>query len=162
MRLFFTTLFFVSLTVSGYTTAAKHAATGIRITGKLVSPPPCKVNNNEEILVDFQRVHIRTLEKADIRQDVEIPFVCEQEGDNFQYYLKIDGPRSLFNNKLIKTNQPNLAFYTELAGNRLDYGKPHLVNSRNLTLTMVLTKNPDGALTQGSFSGTGTVTMEYF
>ncbi|SYL11176.1 Uncharacterised protein [Klebsiella pneumoniae] len=62
----------------------------------------------------------------------------------------------------MKTNQNNLGFNIELAGVRLNLGKAQLVNSHHLTLTIVLTKNPDGEVTPGSFSGTGTVTMEYF
>ncbi|EPL3704332.1 fimbrial protein [Morganella morganii] len=148
--------------VSGYAFAALHSSADIRISGKLVPPPPCKINNNEEILVDFQRIQIKTLEKSDIRRDVDIPFVCEQDSENFKYFLTVDGPRAQFNNKLVKTNQNNLGFTAELAGVRLDLGKAQLVNSHHLTLTIVLTKNPDGEVTPGSFSGTGTVTMEYF
>lgn len=142
-------------------TGVAHSSANIRITGRL-QPPPCKVNNNEEILVDFQRIQIKTLEKSDIRKDVDIPFVCEQDSENFKYFLTVDGPRAQFNNKLVKTNQNNLGFTAELAGVRLDLGKAQLVNSHHLTLTIVLTKNPNGEVTPGSFSGTGTVTMEYF
>ncbi|WP_348535130.1 fimbrial protein [Morganella morganii] len=148
--------------ISGYAFAALHSSADIRISGKLVPPPPCKINNNEEILVDFQRIQIKTLEKSDVRKDVDIPFVCEQDSENFKYFLTVDGPRAQFNNKLVKTNQNNLGFTAELAGVRLDLGKAQLVNSHHLTLTIVLTKNPDGEVTPGSFSGTGTVTMEYF
>ncbi|HCD1109918.1 MAG: hypothetical protein ACRCSA_10525 [Morganella morganii] len=62
----------------------------------------------------------------------------------------------------MKTNQNNVGFNIELAGVKLDLGKAQLVSSRHLTLTIVLTKNPNGDVTPGSFSGTGTVTMEYF
>ncbi|HHN8348768.1 fimbrial protein [Morganella morganii] len=158
---FFTTMLLLTC-VSGYAFAALHSSADIRISGKLVPPPPCKINNNEEILVDFQRIQIKTLEKSDIRRDVDIPFVCEQDSENFKYFLTVDGPRAQFNNKLVKTNQNNLGFTAELAGVRLDLGKAQLVNSHHLTLTIVLTKNPDGEVTPGSFSGTGTVTMEYF
>ncbi|WP_413492616.1 fimbrial protein [Morganella psychrotolerans] len=161
MKLFSAALLLACITVPVYAGAA-HSSADIIITGKLVPPPPCKVNNNEEILVDFQRVQIKSLEKADTRRDVDIPFVCEQEGTDFKYYLTVDGPRAQFNNKLIKTNLSNLAFNIELAGTKLDLGKAQLVNSRHLTLTMVLTKNPNGELSPGHFSGTGTVTMEYF
>ncbi|MEY1637521.1 fimbrial protein [Morganella morganii] len=143
-------------------TGVAHSSANIRITGRLQPPPPCKVNNNEEILVDFQRIQIKTLEKSDIRKDVDIPFVCEQDSENFKYFLTVDGPRAQFNNKLVKTNQNNLGFTAELAGVRLDLGKAHPVNSHHLTLTIVLTKNPAGDVTPGAFSGTGTVTMEYF
>lgn len=162
MRFFTTALLLTTLTAPGYTFAAAHSASDILISGKLVSPPPCKVNNSEEILVDFQRIQIKMLEKSDIRRDVDIPFVCDQESGNFKYYLTVDGPRAQFNNKLLKTNQNNLGFTAELAGMRLDLGKAQLVNNRHLTFTIVLTKNPDGNVTPGSFSGTGTVTMEYF
>ncbi|MGJ7255681.1 fimbrial protein [Morganella morganii] len=158
---FFTTMLLLTC-VPGYAFAALHSSADIRISGKLVPPPPCKINNNEEILVDFQRIQIKTLEKSDIRRDVDIPFVCEQDSENFKYFLTVDGPRAQFNNKLVKTNQNNLGFTAELAGVRLDLGKAQLVNSHHLTLTIVLTKNPDGEVTPGSFSGTGTVTMEYF
>ncbi|MEX9563008.1 fimbrial protein [Morganella morganii] len=158
---FFTTMLLLTC-VSGYAFAALHSSADIRISGKLVPPPPCKINNNEEILVDFQRIQIKTLEKSDVRKDVDIPFVCEQDSENFKYFLTVDGPRAQFNNKLVKTNQNNLGFTAELAGVRLDLGKAQLVNSHHLTLTIVLTKNPDGEVTPGSFSGTGTVTMEYF
>ncbi|WP_345739346.1 fimbrial protein [Morganella morganii] len=158
---FFTTMLLLTC-ISGYAFAALHSSADIRISGKLVPPPPCKINNNEEILVDFQRIQIKTLEKSDIRKDVDIPFVCEQDSENFKYFLTVDGPRSPFNNKLVKTNQNNLGFTAELAGVKLDSGKAHPVNSRHLTLTIVLTKNPAGDITPGSFSGTGTVTMEYF
>lgn len=158
---FFTTMLLLT-SVSGYAFAALHSSADIRISGKLVPPPPCKINNNEEILVDFQRIQIKTLEKSDVRKDVDIPFVCEQDSENFKYFLTVDGPRAQFNNKLVKTNQNNLGFTAELAGVRLDLGKAQLVNSHHLTLTIVLTKNPDGEVTPGSFSGTGTVTMEYF
>lgn len=158
---FFTTMLLLTC-ISGYAFAALHSSADIRISGKLVPPPPCKINNNEEILVDFQRIQIKTLEKSDVRKDVDIPFVCEQDSENFKYFLTVDGPRAQFNNKLVKTNQNNLGFTAELAGVRLDLGKAQLVNSHHLTLTIVLTKNPDGEVTPGSFSGTGTVTMEYF
>lgn len=162
MRLILTTLLLIGAATVGHTANIARNAVDIRITGKLVPPPPCKVNNDEEILVDFQRVQIKSLEKAYVRQDVDIPFVCEQESTNFKYYLTVDGPRAQFNNKLIKTSLNNLAFNIELAGTKLDLGKAQLVNSRHLTLTMVLTKNPNGELSPGHFSGTGTVTMEYF
>ncbi|EMQ4858273.1 fimbrial protein [Morganella morganii] len=158
---FFTTMLLLAC-IPGYAFAALHSSADIRISGKLVPPPPCKVNNNEEILVDFQRIQIKTLEKSDIRREVDIPFVCEQESENFKYYLTVDGPRSPFNNKLLKTNRNNLGFNVELAGVKLDLGKAQLVNNRHLTFTIVLTKNPDGNVTPGTFSGTGTVTMEYF
>lgn len=58
-------------------TGVAHSSANIRITGRLQPPQPCKVNNNEEILVDFQRIQIKMLEKSDIRKDVDIPFVCE-------------------------------------------------------------------------------------
>ena len=161
MKLLSAALILACITVPVYAGTAQNSA-DIIITGKLVPPPPCKVNNNEEILVDFQLIQIKSLEKADARRDVDIPFVCEQESTDFKYYLTVDGPRAQFNNKLIKTNQNNLAFNIELAGTKLDLGKAQLVNSRHLTLTMVLTKNPNGALSPGHFSGTGTVTMEYF
>ncbi|WP_413483022.1 fimbrial protein [Morganella psychrotolerans] len=162
MRFFVTTLLLICAATPGHTANVVRSAVDIRIIGKLVPPPPCKVNNDEEILIDFQRIQIKSLEKADARRDVDIPFVCEQEGTDFKYYLTVDGPRAQFNNKLIKTNQSNLAFNIELAGTKLDLGKAQLVNSRHLTLTVVLTKNPNGALSPGDFNGTGTVTMEYF
>ncbi|RUT64843.1 hypothetical protein CKG00_17045 (plasmid) [Morganella morganii] len=162
MRFFTTTLLLACIAIPGYAFSAAHSSADIRITGKLVPPPPCKVNNNEEILVDFQRIQIKTLEKSDIRREVEIPFICEQESDNFKYYLTVDGPRAQFNNKLLKTNRNNLGFNIELAGVKLDLGKAHPVNNRHLTFTVVLTKNPDGNVTPGTFSGSGTVTMEYF
>ena len=163
MRHLITALMLSCLALPVYAgTGVAHSSANIRITGRLQPPPPCKVNNNEEILVDFQRIQIKMPEKSDIRKDVDIPFVCEQDSENFKYFLTVDGPRAQFNNKLVKTNQNNLGFTAELAGVRLDLGKAQLVNSHHLTLTIVLTKNPDGEVTPGSFSGTGTVTMEYF
>lgn len=128
MRLILTTLLLIGAATVGHTANIARNAVDIRITGKLVPPPPCKVNNDEEILVDFQRVQIKSLEKADARRDVDIPFVCEQEGTDFKYYLTVDGPRAQFNNKLIKTNRNNLAFNIELAGTKLDLGKAQFVN----------------------------------
>ncbi|HDT3151315.1 TPA: fimbrial protein [Morganella morganii subsp. morganii] len=163
MRHLITALMLSCLALPVYAgTGVAHSSANIRITGRLQPPPPCKVNNNEEILVDFQRIQIKMPEKSDIRKDVDIPFVCEQDSENFKYFLTVDGPRAQFNNKLVKTNQNNVGFNMELAGVKLDLGKAQLVSSRHLTLTIVLTKNPNGDVTPGSFSGTGTVTMEYF
>lgn len=163
MRHLITALMLSCLALPVYAgTGVAHSSANIRITGSLQPPPPCKVNNNEEILVDFQRIQIKMLEKSDIRKDVDIPFVCEQDSENFKYFLTVDGPRAQFNNKLVKTNQNNVGFNIELAGVKLDLGKAQLVSSRHLTLTIVLTKNPNGDVTPGYFSGTGTVTMEYF
>ncbi|EGT3609557.1 hypothetical protein FAP59_08075 [Morganella morganii] len=162
MRHLITALMLSCLALPVYAgTGVAHSSANIRITGRL-QPPPCKVNNNEEILVDFQRIQIKMPEKSDIRKDVDIPFVCEQDSENFKYFLTVDGPRAQFNNKLVKTNQNNVGFNMELAGVKLDLGKAQLMSSRHLTLTIVLTKNSNGDVTPGSFSGTGTVTMEYF
>ncbi|WP_175610752.1 fimbrial protein [Escherichia coli] len=166
---FFTGVFLLLISVDSF-------GVNINIKGE-VKIPPCFINNGQNILVDFNRVDIRSLNESAISKKIEIPIQCSYyQGEP---YILINGTVMDSQVNTLKTTGVN----TEHLGVRLYQGgqvnetnllnlnkairiQSGITNKNNsqglLTLTAALWVDGKEALTPGQFSSTATIGLYYY
>ncbi|EFJ7651251.1 fimbrial protein [Escherichia coli] len=157
-------------------TSANSFGVNINIKGEVIIPP-CLINNGKDILVDFNRVDIRSLNESAIPKKIEIPIQCSYyQGEP---YIRITGTVMTSQANTLKTSGLN----TEHLGVRLYQGgqvneaslldlnkairiQSGITNKNNrqglLTLTAALWTDDKESLTAGSFSSTATIELYYY
>ena len=129
----------------------------IRVTGNVLAPPPCVINNNQEILVQFGFLKLSEFNGVDNKKILKIPLSCSDAPYNDMVF-SIEGDAAKFNKNIFSTSNPDIG--TKISFN----GKNVLPNINtsfvyadgyNINLEVELTKSsvatPDGGDLQASY-----------
>lgn len=152
-----------ALWATGILLSGSAQADNMRFYGTLIEPPPCVINGNQPIEVNFgddvmtSRVDGTSYKKMPIAYQLNCTGLF-----NNALRMQIEGIGAGFNNKLLNTNKGNLAI--ALLNNGTALGVNSWFNftyPTKPTLEAVPAKNPTGALTGGAFSATATMKIDY-
>lgn len=132
------------------------------IKGNLLTPPPCKVNDGNLIEVNFGPIATKTINGYEQKREINYQITCEQNLNNWNMFLSIDGAKSSFDNNGIKTNINDLAVKFMLGNTIMELNKKYAVNLNNPeTIWAVLVKKQNSELAPGNFVSGGTLFVEY-
>lgn len=141
---------------------AEDNKTKVIIKGNLLTPPPCKVNDGNLIEVNFGPVAIKTINGYEQKRELNYQITCEQNLNNWNMFLSIDGAKSSFDNNGLKTNINDLAVKFMLGNSIMDLNKKYAVDLNNPeTIWAVLVKKQNSELAPGNFVSGGTLFVEY-
>lgn len=141
---------------------SNHAATTINITGTVIAPLSCVINDNQTITVDFGNDLVTTrVDGSNYMKTVDYTLVCKNNTSN-AIKMKIEGSATSFNNSALQTEQADLGIELHAGG------QPLPINSwLNFTypnkplLEAVPVKRTGGALEAGAFSAAATLMVDY-
>lgn len=138
----------------------------LELKGTLVAPPPCSLNGDNTVYVDFgEKVSIRKVASGIYRQPVDLDVQCEESNLAWQMTLTYSGEPATFDTdsatvvsaqqaelgvKLYADNQPlKLDTLVRLNGNVLPQ------------LEAVLVQKPGSELSEGAFTARATLRVAY-
>ena len=131
--------------------------------GTLNAPPPCTINNGEQVDVDFgDRVGVNKVDGQNYMQMVNYRISCEQGITGLNMGLMVSGSPTGFDTAALQTNIPDLGVRL------LQNGQPFALNKRmNIdaanppVLQAVPVKKPGVELKAGAFAVTATLLADY-
>lgn len=151
--------------MAGVTPAqARDGEADMTFHGTLIEPPPCTINDGNQVEVDFgDRVGINKVDGENYRQQLNYQITCDKAlGGNWALTLSLSGSAAGFDNDALLTNKSGL-------GIRVYQGdKPFTPNSSvkiNLDnpprLDAVPIKQTGATLTEGVFEAWATLRADY-
>lgn len=148
---------FLILTVS-----ARDNEVDLKITGNILLPPPCKINQGSNVDVNFGDVLTKSIKGLEQKREINYQIECGYNNNNWDMYLSVNGIKSDFDKNGLKTNIDNLAVKFSLDHEMLELGKKYRINENTLgTLWAILIKKKNSELPSGYFFATGTLLVEY-
>ncbi|EMH4216657.1 fimbrial protein [Serratia marcescens] len=139
-----------------------QAVTTIKVTVTIVAPPPCVINNNNLIEVNFGNDVMTTrIDGSYKKQPVVYSVECKNAPNNAMK-LQIQGVSAGFDSEVLKTNKDGLGVALLRNGNRqpintwVNFTYPNLP-----TLEAVPVKQAGATLSGGEFSAGATMKVEY-
>lgn len=155
-------LFILFLFIFSFHGLAKDNEVDVLIKGNLIMAPPCKINQGEDIEVNFGSIPTKTIQGYEQKKEINYQITCEDNLNNWSLYLWIDGNKSGFDRHALKTNIDNLAVKFMKGSSIIDLAKKYTVNPNNPEkLWAVLVKQDNTELPAGSFVSNGTLYVEY-
>jgi len=142
---------------------AKNSEMRMTFHGRLMEPPPCTINNNNRVNVDFgERVGINTVDGVNNRIPLNYQITCKDSGSGWALALSLGGSVAGFDSTALQTDKAGL-------GIRIyQNDKPFTPNS---TLKISLSSLPrleavpvrqaGVALTEGAFEAWATLRADY-
>lgn len=146
-------------------TGAGHAATPINISGTVVNPPSCVVNDNKTIIVNFGNDLLTTkVDGNTYMREVDYSLSCNSNNSN-AVKMQIQGTASAFNNSALQVvNHADLGIALRVNGQPLPINSwlnfTYSQTQRPL-LQAVPIKRPGGTLQAGFFSVGATMVVAY-
>ncbi|CAI1174358.1 putative minor fimbrial subunit StfF [Serratia quinivorans] len=139
-----------------------RAATPINISGTIMAPPPCVINGEKTIMVDFgENVVISRIDGSNYLTTIKYTLECKEQTKNAMK-LMIAGTAAGFNSDLIQT------FRTDLGIALKQNGQPLRVNQwmnfnypAQPVLQAVPVKKPGADLPTGGFFAGATLKVDY-
>ncbi|HEO8924455.1 TPA: fimbrial protein [Klebsiella aerogenes] len=132
--------------------------------GILVEPPPCTINDNNLIEVDFgERVGIKKVDGVNYRQPLNYQIRCEDGGNrNWALTLTLSGGVSAFDTAALQTNKENLGIRIYLDDKPFEPGSSVNIELANPPrLEAVPVQNIGAVLTEGIFESWATLRADY-
>jgi len=143
---------------------AKNVEADMTFHGTLITPPPCTIENNKEIGVNFgNRVGINKVDGVFYRKKMAYMIICEDAGrGNWAMKLNLIGIAAEFDKEALETNKTNLGIriyqndkpFTPNSILEIDPAHPPLLEA-------VPVKNAGATLTTGPFEAWATLRADY-
>lgn len=139
-------------------------AADMNFKGTLVEPPPCTINNDQDVLVSFgDSVGVNKVDGSNYIQPVDYHLTCDitspQDGLNL---VLSTTSQSAFDTAAVQSSTPGLGIRLLVDGVAAEFGKLIPVDSSSPpVLQAVPVKAADTALTEGPFSATVTLQVVY-
>lgn len=152
------TAIFVVISISRSVQAFSTTAT-VKVK---VLAPPCIVNGNRDIPIDFgndiivSRIDSRIYERS-------IPYVLDcSAGTSKALKMQIRGGGASFDTTVLGTSKANLAIELKSNGSKMAINSWHnFTDPARPSLSAVVIKNRSGAVTGGYFTATSTLLVDY-
>ncbi|MBJ2078383.1 fimbrial protein [Serratia ureilytica] len=150
----------------GLLTGPVQAADGeadMTFHGTLIAPPPCTINDGEQIDVDFgDRVGITKVDGVNYRMPVNYQISCEQAGNGWAMSLSLNGTATGFDGEALQTDKSDLGIrvyrndvpFTPNSAVDIDPTNPPVLEA-------VPVKQAGATLTEGTFEALATLQADY-
>lgn len=143
---------------------AKDGEAEMTFRGMLIIPPPCTINDDNRIDVDFgERVGINKVDGVNYRQRLNYQITCEGAGSgNWALTLNLSGVATGFDREALLTDRENLGIrvyqndqpFTPNSTLKIDLANPP-------RLEAVPVKNAGTTLAEGTFEAWATLRADY-
>ena len=145
-----------------YGPQVQAASSTIKVTVTVIAPPPCVINNNNLIEVNFGNdVMTNRIDGSYRKQTVVYSVECTNAPDNAMK-MQIQGTGAGFDSEVLKTNMDDLGVALLYNGNRqpintwVNFTYPNMP-----TIEVVPVKLAGATLSGGAFSAGATMKVEY-
>ncbi|MGP0843280.1 fimbrial protein [Serratia sp. CY83965] len=141
---------------------AQAASTTIKVTVTIVAPPPCVINNNNLIEVNFGNDVMTTrIDGSYKKQPVVYSLECKNAPNNAMK-LQIQGTGAGFDSEVLQTNKDGLGVALLRNGSRQPINSwINFTYPTKPTLEAVPVKQAGATLRGGEFSAGATMKVEY-
>ena len=151
------------------TIAAQGDTTTVTVSGTLIEGPQCTINSGRDVTVDFgDDLITRLVDGANYKKEIDYPLTCTGSAANSGAALKVTirGNAAGFGSGLIATTKTGLGIRllsgasgntTLTPGNYVNFSG----TANKPRLWAVPVAQNSSTLTAGSFSGTGTMVIDF-
>ncbi|CAM3997284.1 fimbrial protein [Serratia silvae] len=154
-------LFGILLGLPWVAEAKVEATSTVKVSVTVTAALPCKLNDNEPIVVDFTDVMTTQVNGENYRQKVNYTLSCSANSPN-AIKLQFQGTSAWFDPKALQTNKMGLGIALLQGGKRLAINEWLAFTYPNLpVLEAVPVKAPNTTLDTGEFSTTATLKVAY-
>lgn len=141
----------------------------INLSGTLVEPPPCVVNNGEQIDIDFgERVGTSRIDGNNYKQPINYQVTCDDEATTLPWVLglKVTGAPASFDPaavqaQIVGSSSMDLGIRLLLDGQSLELNKWADISQSGGILEAVPVQSPGATLPEGQFTATATLLASY-
>ncbi|RBQ33676.1 fimbrial protein [Rahnella variigena] len=143
---------------------AKESEVDMKFHGTLIEPPPCTINDGNNVEVDFgERVGINKVDGEHYRQQLNYQITCTQVvSGNWTLMLSLNGNAADFDDEALSTNKAGL-------GIRVYQGDTPLTPNRRVKISLanqprleaVPIKQVGATLSEGAFETWATLRADY-
>lgn len=156
-------LFVLSMPVSMAEKGSSAGTQGyadIKITGSVVLPPPCAVNDDEEFIVEFGGVLIERIDGIRYQQVLPISITCEGDFKG-QLLLSLNGESALSAPSTLETSTPGLGLKIQRDGEDFALNSWVKVGQKDqFTLTAVPVTLSETLPVAGEFTASATLVLK--
>lgn len=147
-------IFFYALSV--------QAAPNMSFNGVLIAPPPCSINNGEDIAVLFGPVGVNKVDGINYLQDINYRIHCEDQDAARAVSLMVNGTTTSFDRTALQTNVAELGIKLLQNGNAVVLNQALVIDPASPPkLQAVPVKTPGSILTEQAFEVTATLQANY-
>ncbi|CAI1115144.1 Minor fimbrial protein prsF precursor [Serratia proteamaculans] len=153
----------LALWATGVLLSGNVQAENMQFFGTLIEPPPCVINGDQPIEINFgdDVMTTRVDGSAYKKMPVSYTLTCSSPATN-ALRMQIEGTAAAFSSQQLGTDKTNLGI--ALLNNGAALGVNRWFNftyPAKPVLEAVPAKNPAGALTGGAFNATATMKIDY-
>ncbi|HHR6038869.1 TPA: fimbrial protein [Providencia alcalifaciens] len=143
---------------------AKDGEADMTFHGTLIAPPPCTINDGNQIDVDFgDRVGINKVDGENYRQQLNYQITCDSaENASWALKLSLSGSAAGFDNDALMTNKSGLGirvYQNDKSFTPNSMLKINLANPPHLEAVPI--KQAGATLTEGVFEAWATLRADY-
>lgn len=152
----------LTLLATTITPVAVEASTSTITVKVTITAPPCEINNNKLIEVNFGNDVLTTRVDGNYKKrPVDYSVQCKGGASN-SVRMMIEGGGAMFENEVLLTNKTDFGIEVLNNGNRMPINRWLNFTYPNWpTLEAVPVKRPGATLTGGAFSAGATMKVEY-
>ncbi|MBH2669683.1 fimbrial protein [Serratia marcescens] len=151
---------FVSFLLSSIPLLA-HTATTVTVKVTVVAPPPCVINGNRTIEVDFDEVMIAQIDGKNYRMPVNYSLSCSGQSKNAMK-LQVQGTGAAFDTTALKTNKTGLGIQLQQGSSKLALNSwLNFTYPNTPELWAVPVKQSGVTLSVGEFTAGATMKLDY-
>lgn len=139
------------------------AADNMLFRGTLIEPPPCTINDDGMVDVDFgERVGINKVNGVNYRKPVDYRITCESGATGLDMTLTLSGTHTGYDDAAVQTDMADLGIKVLQNGTPFTLNTPLSIDPQNPpVLEAVPVKTPGATLPEGAFVATATLKAEY-
>ncbi|OAT33508.1 MrfF family protein [Buttiauxella ferragutiae ATCC 51602] len=139
------------------------AADNMLFHGTLIEPPPCTINDDGMVDVDFgERVGINKVNGVNYRKPVDYRITCESGATGLDMTLTLSGTHTGYDDAAVQTDMADLGIQVLQNGTPFTLNTPLSIDPQNPpVLEAVPVKTPGATLPEGAFVATATLKAEY-
>ena len=151
------------LLVSATLSVPGMAADNMKFSGTLIEPPPCTINNDGQVDVDFgSRVGVKKVDGVNYLQVMNYRIKCDPSVSARDMTLEIIGTPADYDAAAVSSNVTDLAIQIKQNGVPFELNKPIPINlTTPPILSAVPVKRVGATLVEGPFEATATLRAVY-
>ncbi|HGL4620258.1 TPA: fimbrial protein [Citrobacter koseri] len=161
---------YITLVILSFTTNYDvHADTDMNFHGTLIEAPPCTINNDADVFIEFgDTLGVGKIDGINYRKTVDAPIICELGASLDNLNIVFSGNPTSFDASAVVAIQEN-------SGNQTDLGIRIFCNGAPVTFNESIPVDPlsppdieavpvkmsGASLSEGHFSAIATIRLEY-
>ena len=151
------------LLVSATLSVPGMAADNMKFSGTLIEPPPCTINNDGQVDVDFgSRVGVKKVDGVNYLQVMNYRIKCDPSVSARDMTLEIIGTPADYDAAAVSSNVTDLAIQIKQNGVPFELNKPIPISlTTPPILSAVPVKRVGATLVEGPFEATATLRAVY-